>query len=62
MNINKYLKKLNIDFQLDGDTFIFTLEDKTKKEIKKRFRTIFIYSNLNLTVNGSNNKIFQLRF
>lgn len=36
MNINKYLKKLNIDFQLDGDTFIFTLEDKTKKEIKKK--------------------------
>ena len=31
MNINKYLKKLNIDFQIDGDTFIFTLEDKTKK-------------------------------
>lgn len=33
MNINKYLKKLNIEFELIDNVFIFTLPDKTIKKI-----------------------------
>ena len=36
MDINKYLKKLNIKFELVGDVFSFTLEDGTMKNIKQK--------------------------
>lgn len=36
MNINKYLKKLNITFELRDNVFTFTLPDNTQKIIPQK--------------------------